>query len=320
MKGLISWLIKEPVGGVFLKFDRCVLFLLRISYLIQRVSLMVFLGKKKRDDLYSKGRFSYFKEYFSPSFFLSCYFFRILNYLKLGNHKLLKMTVPKYNYKVYCPANSDDYLNVTVREEDILEHFSPKEGDVVVDIGAHIGRYTLISSKRVGPSGKVVAIEANPYNFEMLNHNINLNQLTNTLTLNCAAFSKETKIRLYVTSENLDPTIYNTILLDRAPYKEKFVEVDANTLDNLLQQNGINAEDVNWVKIDVEGAELEVLKGSTNVISKSKDIALLIEVHNVANGTNLYSSIIDLLSHYDFKIEFEKTYPSGEKHVILRKQ
>ena len=108
MKALISWLIKEPVGGVFLNFDRCVLFLLRISYLIQRVSLMVILGKKKRDDLYSKGKLSYFKEYFSPSFFLSCCFFRILNFLKLGNHKLLKMTVPKYNYKVYCLANSDD--------------------------------------------------------------------------------------------------------------------------------------------------------------------------------------------------------------------
>ncbi|MDP8906976.1 MAG: hypothetical protein M3M88_05595, partial [Thermoproteota archaeon] len=61
-----------------------------------------------------------------------------------------------------------------------------------------------------------------------LNRNINLNQLTNTLTLNYAVFSKETKIKLYVTSEKLDPTIYNTILLNRAPDKEKFVEVDAS--------------------------------------------------------------------------------------------
>jgi hypothetical protein len=101
---------------------------------------------------------------------------------------------------------------------------------------------------------------------------------------------------------------------------EKFVDFDANTLDNLLLQNGINAEDVNWVKIDVEGAELEVLKGSTNVLSKSKDISLLIEVHNIADGTNHYRPIMDLLGHNNFKIEFEKTYPSGEKHVILRKQ
>ena len=182
------------------------------------------------------------------------------------------MTVPKYGYKVYCPANRDDYLNVTVREEEILEQFSPKEGDVVVDVGAHIGRYALIGSKRVGPTGKVVAIEANPDNFNMLNRNVKLNQLTNMLTLNYAVFSEETKIKLYVTSDKLDPTIYNTILLNRAIYKEKFVEVDANTLDNLLRQNGVKAEDVNWVKIDVEGAELEVLKGATNVLSRSKNI------------------------------------------------
>jgi FkbM family methyltransferase len=320
VKELISWLFKKPVGGVFLNFDRCVLFILRISYLIQRVALLVFLGRKKRDGLYSKGRFSYFKDYFSPSFFLSCFFLRILKFLKLGDFKLLKMTVPKYDYKVYCPANRDDYLNVTVREEEILEQFSPKQGDVVVDVGAHIGRYALIGSKRVGPSGKVVAIEANPDNFNMLNRNVKLNQLTNMLTLNYAVFSEETKIKLYVTSDKLDPTIYNTILLNRAIYKEKFVEVDANTLDNLLRQNGVKAEDVNWVKIDVEGAELEVLKGATNVLSRSENIALLIEVHNVANGSNLYSSIMDLLGHYNFKIEFERTYPSGEKHVILRKQ
>ena len=240
--------------------------------------------------------------------------------MKLGDFKLLKMTVPKYGYKVYCPANRDDYLNVTVREEEILGQFSPKEGDVVVDVGAHIGRYALISSKRVGPSGKVVAIEANPDNFNMLNRNVKLNQLTNMLTLNYAVFSEETKIKLYVTSDKLDPTIYNTILLNRAIYKEKFVEVDANTLDNLLRQNGVKAEDVNWVKIDVEGAELEVLKGATNVLSGSENIALLIEVHNVADGSNLYTTIMDLLGHYNFKIEFERTYPSGEKHVILRKQ
>ena len=47
-----------------------------------------------------------------------------------------------------------------------------------------------------------------------------------------------------------------------------------------MQSKGIN-QDINWIKIDVEGAEFEVLKGATNVLSKSKDIALLIEIHNL---------------------------------------
>ena len=60
-------------------------------------------------------------------------------------------------------------------------------------------------------------------------------------------------------------------------------EVTAVTLDNLLDLNNIKHEDLNWIKIDVEGAELEVLKGATNVLSKSKDISLLIEIHTLGN-------------------------------------
>ena len=58
--------------------------------------------------------------------------------------------------------------------------------------------------------------------------------MTNTLTLNYAAFSKETKIKLYVTSEKLDPTIYNTILMYRAPDKEKIVEANVALKLNIL--------------------------------------------------------------------------------------
>ena len=90
---------------------------------------------------------------------------------------------------------------MTIHEDEIIEHFTPKQGDIVVDIGAHMGRYTIISSKRVGTNGKVIAIEAHPGNFEMLNRNIKLNQLTNVIPLNYAVYSKETKIKLYLPDE-----------------------------------------------------------------------------------------------------------------------
>ena len=64
-----------------------------------------------------------------------------------------------------------------------------------------MGRYTIISSKRVGKNGKVVAIKAHPGNFEMLNRNIKLNQLTNVIPLNYAVYSKETKIKTLHTQE-----------------------------------------------------------------------------------------------------------------------
>ena len=316
---LSSWLLKEPTGGVILSLDKCILFFFKIIYLFVRVSSKIVLGKKRRDRSVFLSKFR-IAEYDSPSFLMLMYLYKIARVLKLGNPKILKINVPKYNYKVYCPANKNDFLSMTIREEDILQQFSPKEGDTVIDIGAHIGRYTLISSKRIGQNGRVLAIEANPAVFNMLNKNINLNHLTNVKSLNYAVFSEKTKIKLFVPGDNLDFTIYNTVMTDRSrKYSEKYVEVEANTLDNILQQNQINPEDVNWIKIDVEGAEYEVLKGATNVLSKSKDIALLIEIHNLSNGTNYYKPITDLLKSHNLNIEFEKTYDKGDKQIIARK-
>jgi hypothetical protein len=54
-------------------------------------------------------------------------------------------------------------------------------------------------------------------------------------------------------------------------------------------------------------------------LSKSKDIALLIEIHNIDNEKTLYEPIMELLNNYNFKKEFEKVYESGERHLIVRK-
>ena len=242
----------------------------------------------------------------------------MIKFLGFANPFLLKISVPKYGYKAYCPINKNDLISMTIREDDIIEYFTPKEGDIVVDIGAHIGLYTIISSKRVGANGKVVAIEAHPGNFEMLNRNIKLNQLTNVIPLNYAVYSKETKIKLYLPSGESGFTKYNTIMPNWINTQEKFVEVNANTLDYLLQLNKIRQEEVNWIKIDVEGAEFEVLKGATNVLSKSKDVAILMELHG---PPHIYRpKVEELVNLYNFKIEFEKSYEeNGSMHIIMQK-
>jgi FkbM family methyltransferase len=246
------------------------------------------------------------------------FIYKIIRILRLGNPSLVKIIVPKYKYKVYCPLTEDDYSHMTTREDNIIEKFQPKDGGIVVDVGAHYGRYTLIAAKRIGPKGKVIAIEADPKNFDMLNKNIKLNELSeNVITLNYAASSNKSKVKLSIPEMKSGHTIYSSIITSRAS-TEKFIEVNANTLDNILYENGILVE-VNWIKIDVEGAELEVLKGAHNTLSKSKDIALLIEIHNISEGRNHYEPIMDLLNNYNFKKEFEIIYESGERHTILCK-
>jgi FkbM family methyltransferase len=303
MLNLILWFIKNSEGITI--FDKCILFFLKIIYLGLRILLRLALGKKRRDRFYVKRGLDF-----------GVFWYKTFKFLKPGNSTLLKFKVPKYDYEFYCRINKDDFKIMTIHEDDIITRFTPKEGDIVIDIGAHIGLYTIISSKRVGANGKVVAIEADPENFEMLNSNIKLNQLTNVIPLNYAVFSKETKIKLYLPSGESGFTKYNTIMPNWINTQEKFVEVNANTLDYLLQLNKIRQEEVNWIKIDVEGAEFEVLKGATNVLSKSKDIALLIEVHGLDN----YRPILEFVSSYNFKIEFEKSNKTGDwRHIVLRK-
>src|ERR687891_479951 len=304
MGGLNYWLLKETKG--VRPLDKCILYCLKVIYLGLRILLRIALGRKRRDRIFIEQGFDF-----------NTFLYRVFKILRLDNSMLLKISVPKYDYKFYCRINREDLVFMTNHEEDIIEHFTPKEGDIVVDIGAHMGRYTIIASKRVGTNGKVVAIEAHPGNFEMLNRNIKLNQLANVIPLNYAVYSKETKIKLYLPEEESGYTIYNTIMSNRAGTEDKFVDVNAQTVDYLLELNQIKDERINWIKIDVEGAEFEVLKGATNVLSKSKDIALLIEIHGLDN----YRPILNFLSLYNFKIEFEKSNKNGDwRHIVVRKE
>ena len=305
--GSNSWLLKEVHGAKI--FDGFILFSFRVIYLSVRILLRIILGKGRRDRLYKQKGIN-FKDFLYGS----------LKILGIDKSVLLKFDVPKYGYQVYCPINKEDLIVMSRHEDEIIDHFNTKQGDTVVDIGAHMGKYTLIASMCVGANGKVIAIEAHPGNYEMLNRNIKLNGLTNVTTLNFAVYSKEGKIKLYMPGEKSNRTIYNTLISTRATDEEKFVEVNADTLDDLLQNNEISCANVNWIKIDVEGAELEVLKGAHNIMSNSKNITLLIEVHDIENGKNVYKPIMDLMEKYNFEIEFEYTWANGEKHVILHKQ
>ncbi len=312
----ISWLKNSE--GIAIS-DKILIFFVKLVFIIINILFRVIFGKKKKNRLIQE-RELYYEMLWS----------KIYNYIginKKKNLKLHKFKMLKYNYdfEFYCRNNNDDIPMMTTHEYDNIErNFTTKEGDIVIDVGAHIGPYTLKTAKRVGLNGKVIAIEADPENFDILNRNIQLNKLTNVIALNYAAYSKEDKIRLYLLKvDKSSYTKYNTIMTDRAQYnnEQNFVEVKANTLDYLLQSNGIKHEQVNWIKIDVEGAEYDVLKGAKNILSKSKDISLLIEIHNLTtHNTTLYEPIKEFLNSYNFKIEYENVVDTGERHIIARKQ
>ena len=127
------------------------------------------------------------------------------------------------------------------------------KGQVFVDIGANIGYDTLLASRIVGDAGKVVAIEASPRTFALLQRNLALNNASNVRAVNAAASNRRGKLELYETS------IYNIGAATTLPTRggTPIGTVDALPLDELLTEQ--ERARVRLVKMDVEGAEPTVL-------------------------------------------------------------
>src|ERR687898_1230421 len=224
-KRTLSWLFEKPLANTIPSLyvlDRAIITLLKTIFILIRILSKITFRKNKMT-YFQFQRKCHINTDVNFSFYLFMFFCKLINILNLGNPSLIKIYVPKYNYKVYCPATVDDFVNMTTREQDILEHFNPKKNDTVVDIGAHLGRYALISSNLVGNEGKVITIEANPLVFEELKRNLELNKVNNTISLNYAVFSEKTKIKLFVRKKGLKNTIYNTIISERSINSERCI-------------------------------------------------------------------------------------------------
>jgi FkbM family methyltransferase len=308
IKHFLTWMTTDSLEGPIPLVDAFTLPILKFSYITLRVLLKLLLGRQRRNKIHFLRKFWLET---SPSYLLMARLDRFFHRSK-DDVNLLKIHVPRDHYQYFCRIGKGDFL--PGHESHIVGRFTPKEGDTVIDIGAHIGRYTIPSSKKVGNTGKVVAIEADPENFELLKRNIALNKLTNVLPLNYAVFSTTTRMKLYEQSASAK---YNSLMLARAAKTKNYVEVNADTLDNILKLNEVNQ--VNWIKIDVEGAEFEVLKGSAETLF-GEDLSLFIEIHNIEDPSH-YNNIVDFLKSRNYEITFEQRYEgSGESHVIFRKK
>lgn len=150
-----------------------------------------------------------------------------------------------------------------------------KPGDIVIDVGANIGYYTLIFAKLVGKTGKVIAFEPEPKNFQLLKKNIAINELTNVIIEQKIVSDKNEKIKLFLADSGIVGHRINPI-----KNTTNFIEVDSVTLDNYLQINNLNKK-INFLKIDVEGAEMQVLEGAKCIL-ENHDLKIFTEFNRLA--------------------------------------
>lgn len=139
-------------------------------------------------------------------------------------------------------------------------------GQLVVDVGANQGVFTLLFSRLVGPSGGVLSIEPEPALFAALDRNCRLNDANNVTRLQAAAGEKRSPGVLHCSRFNSGDNRLTDSLSGPA------VPVEIVPVDEILP-----AEQVSLVKIDVQGYELNVLRGMRAVIDRSPAIKVLFE-------------------------------------------
>ena len=183
-------------------------------------------------------------------------------------------------------------------KEIFLENISP--GDVVIDVGSNIGDYTLIASKKVGDSGKVLSFEPLSETFLTLNRNLQLNEITNCMFFQKAVGEKPGLANLYKnnlsgTMGHLDSSLNGKDLIKRD-------EIEVVTIDDVLTSEHIDT--VNMIKIDVEGFEHEVLLGCLQSFKENKIKKILCEVHfkYLESKGKSEEAIYDLLREHNFTI------------------
>ena len=172
------------------------------------------------------------------------------------------------------------------------------EGDIVIDVGANIGYYTLIFAQLVGKTGKVIAFEPEPKNFKILKKNIEINNYDNVIVEQKIVSEKYGKMKLYVSNSDI---VGHRI--HQMGNLENFVEVESITLDDYMKKLNLD-EKVNFIKIDVEGAEPKVLDGSKKILEKNEYLKIFTEFNRevVKNYGIDPKKMIDLLYREGFKI------------------
>lgn len=235
----VSWTNKLSV--------KIILALISLFDVAYRVGLRLILGKKRRDRLFKK--------------------FGIGN---LGNYFFLKLSDRPYSIELPWGLYTTTKFGLVDEREAIPFLNFLGEGDVVIDVGASHGWYTLIFAKIVGETGKVISIEPHPGTLNYLKRNVFNNKLKNVEIIEGALSDKNAKTKLYISTHRGTDSILNDIK------KTGYILVEGYTLDKILA----SFDEVKFLKMDIEGAEKQVLE-VCNSLRKVK--TYLVEVHSNEN-------------------------------------
>ena len=174
-----------------------------------------------------------------------------------------------------------------------------KQGMDIIDVGAHIGLFSAVSSKLAGTGGKIICFEPTPGTYEILLQTLKLNKCQNVIPVQGAVSSKKGTAVFYV-SETAGCNS-NSLVRNKSDKEIKGYDVELFTIDGIVDQYSLKP---GLIKIDAEGAELDVLLGAPDTFRQYKPV-LILGLHPAfisQKGDNL-EKIWDLLLQFGYRVK-----------------
>ena len=152
----------------------------------------------------------------------------------------------------------------------VIDHWChkamPGPGDTVIDVGAGVGEEALVFSKLVGPTGRVIAIEAHPGTFRCLEETLRRSGVENVTALALAVGAEQGTVRM----SGSDNFLTNSIVTGQG--REDTVDVPMTTLDHLGDELGIGP--VSLIKMNIEGAETAAIAGMERLAQRTANVII----------------------------------------------
>ena len=201
--------------------------------------------------------------------------------------------ITKSGIKIKIRSNSTDldtFSLIWLLKEYNKHGFKIDKNDVVIDIGAHIGIFSIYASQFC-KNGKILCYEPSTENYELLQCNISQNHLKNIFPNNFAVSHNNDFVTLYINPDNTAHSIYGST--------SKSIQVKSRTLQNIFDSNKLEICD--YLKLDCEGAEYEIIESlPIEYIKKIKQI--YIEYHFSDSKRAMLDNMIKKLEQMSFSI------------------
>lgn len=208
----------------------------------------------------------------------------------------------------------DQYEKNTVYQlKKLLKLINQKTEINFIDVGANIGFYSLTLGSIFDKENFAIhAFEPNPYTFKLLEENVNQNNIKNITLNQFGLSSEESNFDLTYNEGNLGTA---NIYSKESNKNTKSANIKCVKFDDYCKENNISSVDI--IKVDIEGAELDFLKGAVNIISKSKKCVLIAEIveENCQRAGYSAKDLYEFIIQLGFEAFLPKPFPFSLKKV-----